>query len=29
MENDSRYRVEFVKVIIDPSAFTGVKVIPK
>jgi hypothetical protein len=27
-ENDSRYKLEFVKVIKDPSYFTGVKVIP-
>jgi len=28
-QNDPRYRVEFVKVLKDPSSFTGVKIIPK
>lgn len=27
-EGDSHYKIEFVKAIIDPSVFTGVKVIP-
>ncbi len=28
-QNDPRYKVEFVKVLKDPSSFTGVKIIPK
>jgi hypothetical protein len=27
-ENDSRYKIEFVKTLKDPSSFTGVKIIP-
>lgn len=28
IENDSRYKIEFVKTITDSSSFTGVKIIP-
>ena len=28
-ENDSRYKVEFVKTFVDPSTFTGIKIIPQ